>query len=154
MEDKNHLNPFLQSIFENINFEKVTVMRIDHIAIWTTNLEGMRNFYIHYFDASSTEIYYNHSKEFRSYFLSFHGDCRLEIMEMPRIPLSKNDIVKQFIGIIHFAINVGSRERVDQLTEMLRKDGYRIINEPRTTGDGYYESVVLDPDGNRIELMA
>jgi lactoylglutathione lyase len=128
-------------------------MKIDHIAIWTTNLEGLRNFYVHYFDASSTEIYYNHSKEFRSYFLSFDGDCRLEIMEMPRIPASRNDIIKQFIGIIHFAINVGSREKVDHLTEMIKKDGYRVLNEPRTTGDGYYESVVLDPDGNRVEIM-
>ena len=128
-------------------------MKIDHIAIWTTNLEGLRHFYIHYFDASSTEIYYNHSKEFRSYFLSFHGDCRLEIMEMPRIPISKNDIIKQFTGLIHFAINVGSRENVDKVTEMLKNDSYRVINEPRTTGDGYYESVVLDPDGNRVEIM-
>jgi lactoylglutathione lyase len=74
-------------------------------------------------------------------------------MEMPRIPVSKNDVFKQFIGIIHFAINVGSREKVELLTEMLKKDGYRVISEPRTTGDGYYESVVLDPDGNRVEIM-
>ncbi len=129
-------------------------MRIDHIAIWTRNLEGMRNFYIHYFDASSTEIYHNHSKEFMSYFLTFDGDCRLEIMEMPRIPSSKNDSVKQFIGIIHFAINVGSKEKVNRLTETLKKDGYKVVSEPRTTGDGYYESVVLDPDGNRVEIMS
>jgi len=128
-------------------------MKIDHIAILTTNLEGLRHFYVYYFDASSTEIYYNHSKEFRSYFLSFHGDCRLEIMEMPRIPISKNDIIKQFTGLIHFAINVGSREKVDKVTEKLKNDSYRVINEPRTTGDGYYESVVLDPDGNRVEIM-
>jgi lactoylglutathione lyase len=74
-------------------------------------------------------------------------------MEMPRIPASRNDVIKQFVGLIHFAINVGSREKVDHLTEILRKDGYRIINEPRTTGDGFYESVVLDPDGNRLEIM-
>jgi len=129
-------------------------MKIDHIAIWTTNLEGLRSFYIRYFDASSTEIYHNHSREFRSYFLSFDGECRLEIMEMPRIPNSKNDVIKQFIGIIHFAINLGSKSEVNRLTELLRKDGYKIVGEPRSTGDGNYESVVLDPDGNRVELMA
>lgn len=129
-------------------------MKIDHIAIWTYNLEGLRDFYIRYFDASSNEIYYNHSKEFRSYFLTFNGDCRLEIMEMPRIPASKNDPMKQHVGLIHFAINLGSRERVDQLTELLRRDGYKVIGEPRFTGDGNYESIVLDPDGNRLELMA
>ncbi|MGE0020728.1 MAG: VOC family protein [Draconibacterium sp.] len=129
-------------------------MKIDHIAIWTSNLEGLCNFYIRYFDASSSEIYYNHSKEFRSYFLTFDGECRIEIMEMPRIPASKNDIIKQYLGLIHFAINVGSKDRVNQLTEILRKDGFKVIGEPRTTGDGNYESVVLDPDGNRVELMA
>jgi lactoylglutathione lyase len=128
-------------------------MKIDHIAIWTTNLEGLCNFYIRYFDASSSEIYYNHSKEFRSYFLKFDGECRIEIMEMPRIPASKNDIIKQHLGLIHFAINVGSKDRVNQLTEILRKDGFKVIGEPRTTGDGNYESIVLDPDGNRVELM-
>ena len=129
-------------------------MKIDHIAIWTTNLEGLCNFYIRYFDASSSEIYYNHSKEFRSYFLTFDGECRIEIMEMPRIPASKNDIIKQYLGLIHFAINLGSKDRVNQLTEILRKDGFKVIGEPRTTGDGNYESIVLDPDGNRVELMA
>jgi len=129
-------------------------MKIDHIAIWTTNLESLCNFYIRYFDASSSEIYYNHSKEFRSYFLTFGGDCRMEIMEMPRIPASKNDIIKQYLGLIHFAINLGSKERVNHLTEVLRKDGFKVIGEPRTTGDGNYESIVLDPDGNRVELMA
>ncbi len=128
-------------------------MRIDHVAIWTYNLEGMRNFYIHYFDASCSDIYYNHSKEFRSYFISFDDDCRLEIMEMPNIPKSKNDIKKQYTGIIHFAINAGSRKDVDRITDLLKKDGFKVISEPRTTGDGYYESIILDPDGNRVEIM-
>ncbi len=129
-------------------------MRIDHIAIWTFNLEGLKNFYIHYFDASSGEIYHNHSKEFRSYFLTFDGDCRLELMEMPNIPKSKNDSLKQFTGLIHFAIHVGTKSRVDQLTDQLRKDGFKVISEPRVTGGGNYESIVLDPDGNRVEIMA
>ena len=128
-------------------------MKIDHIAIWTYNLEGMRNFYMHYFDASSGEIYYNHSREFRSYFLRFDGDCSMEIMEMPNIPKSKDDPIKQHSGIIHFAINVGSRPKVDNLTEILRKDGFKVVGEPRTTGDGNYESVILDPDGNRVEIL-
>lgn len=129
-------------------------MRIDHIAIWTYNLEGLRSFYIHYFDASSSEIYHNHSKEFRSYFLTFDGDCRLELMEMPNIPNSKNDVIKQFTGIIHFALNVGSRQNVDEITAKLKKDGFKVLVEPRITGDGYYESVILDIDGNRVEIMA
>ena len=129
-------------------------MKIDHIAIWTTNLENLRSFYIRYFDASSSQIYYNHSKEFRSYFLSFDSDCRIEIMEMPNIPKSKNNALKQFTGLVHFAIKIGSKSEVIRLTEIIRKDGYKIIVEPRTSGDGYFESAILDPDGNRLELIA
>ena len=56
------------------------------------------------------------------------------------------------LGYAHFAMSLGSAELVDELTERLRDAGYTIAGEPRTTGDGYYESVILDPEGNRIEL--
>jgi lactoylglutathione lyase len=134
--------------------ENQHIMTIDHIAIWTYNLEGMRNFYMHYFDASSGHAYYNHSREFRSYFLSFNSGTRLEIMEMPNVPLNRNNTMKQYTGLIHFAINPGSRQKVNEVTERLRADGFRIIGEPRVTGDNLYESIILDPDGNRVELMA
>ncbi|MGE4585933.1 MAG: VOC family protein [Mangrovibacterium sp.] len=127
-------------------------MKISHIAIWVNDLEGMRNFYMHYFDAGSNDGYYNHSRDFRSYFLRFNGECALELMQMPGIPKTKNDPKKQFTGLIHFAIQLGSRQKVDELTENLRADGFRIIGEPRITGDGFYESVILDPEGNRVEL--
>ncbi|NQU53184.1 MAG: VOC family protein [Bacteroidetes bacterium] len=129
-------------------------MKIDHIAIWTQNLEELRSFYMKYFNAISNEKYFNPSKKFSSYFLSFDGDCRIEIMEMPGIPEFKNDVIEQFLGLIHFAINVGSKAEVDELTKVIRNDGYKIVGEPRTTGDGCYESVILDPDGNRVEIVA
>ena len=129
-------------------------MRIEHVAIWTRDLEGMRNFYTHYFNAMSGSAYFNHSKEFRSYFLSFEGDARLELMEMPTVVNSKNDHRKHYIGMAHLAFKVGSRERVDQITEMLHQDGFEIISRGRMTGDGYYESAVFDPEKNRIEILA
>ena len=129
-------------------------MRIDHIAIWTRDLEGMRNFYTHYFDAVSGSGYYNHSKEFRSYFLSFGSECRLELMEMPIVATNKNDYRKHHTGIAHLAFKVGSRDRVDQITDMLRQDGFEIISPGRMTGDGYYESAAFDPEKNRIEILA
>lgn len=129
-------------------------MRIEHLAVWTYNLERLREFYQHYFDATSTEIYYNHSKEYRSYFLIFEGECRLEIMEMPNIGKTKNDPLKNYTGLTHFAMRVGNKSDVDRLTDIIRGDGYKVVSEPRTTGDGYYESVVLDPDGNKVEIMA
>ncbi|HEY3405685.1 MAG TPA: VOC family protein [Ohtaekwangia sp.] len=127
-------------------------MKIEHIAIWTHDLERLRTFYETYFEVKAGDKYFNPKKNFESYFLSFDQGCRLEIMKMPNIPASANDVYKQFTGLIHFAISLGSKEKVDTLTNMLRIDGYEVVGEPRITGDGYYESVVLDPDGNRIEI--
>ena len=112
----------------------------------------MKSFYELYFHAKAGEKYTNPKKQFESYFLSFDSGSRLELMQMISIPDSANDAYKQFTGFIHFAVSTGSKERVDSLTSQLKRDGYEILDGPRTTGDGYYESVVLDPEGNRVEI--
>src|SRR5688572_3857327 len=112
-------------------------MKIEHIAIWARDLETLKDFYIKYFKAQSGPKYVNPKKNFESYFLSFDSGCRLELMQMPGIPASSNDIYKQFSGLIHFAIATGGKDIVDSLTETLRSDGYEVVGEPRTTGDGY-----------------
>ncbi len=128
-------------------------MKIEHLALWVRDLEKMKAFYEKYFQATANDKYFNPKKNFSSYFLSFRGECRLEIMQMPNIPDNKNDMYQQYMGLIHFAISLGSKEKVDALTEQLRTDGYEIVGEPRTSGDGYYESVILDPENNRIEII-
>lgn len=129
---------------------KRSEMKIEHIAIWVSDIEKMRRFYEQYFNAKSGEKYLNLKKNFTSYFLSFTEGSRLELMYKPAISaLVKKD---EHLGFIHFAIAVGSKEKVDSLTDKLRQDGFKITGEPRTTGDGYYESVVSDPEGNRIEI--
>ena len=126
-------------------------MRIEHIAILTRDLEKMRDFYLEFFDLRSGEKYYNPQKQFSSYFLEFENGARIELMHLPEIgELNKKSELK--FGLAHFAISVGTKEKVDALTESIRNNGYKIIGEPRTTGDGYYESVVADPEGNRIEI--
>ena len=127
-------------------------MKIDHIALWVINLEKMRQFYEEYFQGIAGEKYHNPKKQFESYFISFSEGCRLELMHQPNITDKKDDNQKQHMGLIHFAISVGSKEQVDNLTEKLRRDGFRIVGEPRTTGDGCYESIVLDPEDNRVEI--
>jgi lactoylglutathione lyase len=127
-------------------------MRIDHIAIFTQDLEKMKNFYEKYFNAIAGQIYINPKTQFHSYFLTFEKGGRLELMFRPDIPDSLNDIYKQFSGLIHFAISVGSEEKVNAMTEQFRADGFEILDGPRWTGDGYYESVVLDCEKNRIEI--
>jgi lactoylglutathione lyase len=125
-------------------------MKIEHVAIWTNQLEVLKLFYTSFFGAQSNEKYYNPGKQFSSYFLSFDNGCRLELMEMPGI--SNETGMIQRAGLAHFAIAAAKKEEVDALTEQIRQNGYVVAGEPRWTGDGYYESIVLDPDGNRIEI--
>ena len=125
-------------------------MRIEHIAIWVQDLEKMRSFYLKYFPVASNEKYTNSSKHFSSYFLSFEQGARIELMHRTGI-IDKGD-QGQHYGLAHFAISLGSKDQVDELTERLRQDGHSIMGEPRITGDGYYESVIADPEGNLIEL--
>jgi len=129
-------------------------MHIDHVAIWTKDIECLKAFYERYFQASAGERYRNRQKRFESYFLEFASGARLELMCMANIPDSKNDIESQFTGIIHLAFSTGSEQEVDGLTRRLKRDGFTVVDGPRHTGDGYYESVVFDPDGNRIEITA
>jgi lactoylglutathione lyase len=127
-------------------------MKIEHIAMWVNNLEEMKHFYLKYFDASANNKYINSKKGFESYFLSFTSGARLEIMHMSSIFPTTNEPSQQKMGFIHVAFSLGSKQKVDELTKTLAEDGFNVVDGPRTTGDGYYESVVLDPEGNRVEL--
>jgi len=126
-------------------------MKIEHIAIWVRDLERSKDFYTRFFNMNCNEKYLNEKKQFSSYFLSFEGGARIEIMHRPDIA-ERSDRAGLTLGFTHFAISVGSRERVDELTELIRKAGFEVTGEPRTTGDGYYESVVSDPEGNLVEI--
>lgn len=127
-------------------------MKIEHVAIWTDDLERLKDFYINFFGAKANKKYINESKKFSSYFLTFEGDSRLEIMEISDLAKGFKDKYKKYIGLTHLAISVGSKEKVLELTKSIKGAGYDMLGEPRTTGDGYFESVVADPDGNRIEI--
>ena len=129
-------------------------MKIEHLGVWVLDLELMRSFYLKYFDTSSGEKYVNPKTKFQSYFILFgDGKARLELMMRPDI-LPDNSKRGFNMGIAHFAISVGGKDTVNELTERLRNDHFTIFSEPRTTGDGYYESVVLDPEGNYLEISA
>lgn len=127
-------------------------MKIEHLAIYVKDLEESKKFYIKYFKAKANEKYVNSKTNFQSYFLSFDDGARLEIMTSPSISNVTNNVTLNYIGLAHFSVALGSKEDVLSLTETFRVDGYLILSEPRTTGDGYFESVISDPDGNKIEL--
>jgi lactoylglutathione lyase len=122
---------------------------ITHFAVYTHNIEKMKEYYIKYFNGVSNEKYSN-TKGFSSYFITFSSGARLEIMahtELEQIqPLDK------VTGWNHIAFSVGSKEAVAELTNLIEDGGYKIFSYPRETGDGYFESCVSDPDGNRVEI--
>ncbi len=129
-------------------------MHIDHIALWTNDLERLKQFYVDYFAARPGELYANPSRGFSSYFLSFASGAQLELMSQGVLAREADPSPALKVGYAHFAMAVGSPSAVDDLTAKLRQAGCPVISAPRRTGDGYYESLILDPDGNRIELSA
>lgn len=125
-------------------------MKIEHIAMYVKDLNRTKNFFEKYFGAVSGDGYCNKKTNFRSYFLSFDGGPRLEIMNKP--DMNDDEKSQTRTGFIHIAFSVGSKEKVDELTAQLKKDGYAVISGPRTTGDGYYESCIVDIEKNQIEI--
>lgn len=126
------------------------MIHIAHLAVWTADLERLRAFYETYFHAQASPKYTNPGKHFASYFLTFEGGARLELMQQPVLVTLPAGVT--VCGYAHMAFSVGSKDAVDALTKRLQQDGYTLLNGPRTTGDGYYESLFLDPDGNRLEI--
>lgn len=125
-------------------------MRIEHIAIYVSDLKSVRDFFVTYLGGQSNNGYHNKDTDFRSYFISFEGGTRIEIMNKPDMadmgkPLNRT-------GYAHIAFSVGSKEQVDKLTARLKADGYDVVSRPRTTGDGYYESCIVGIEGNQIEI--
>ena len=125
-------------------------MKIEHVAMYVNDLEGARDFFVRYLGGRSNDGYHNVKTGFRSYFISFDDGSRLELMNKPVLDDSKKELNRT--GYAHIAFSLGSREKVDALTERLKLDGYQVISGPRTTGDGYYESCILAIEDNQIEL--
>ncbi len=125
-------------------------MRIEHVALYVHDLEAARAFFEHYFDAHAGALYHNERTGFRSYFLTFDDGARLEIMTRPDLAELEKPTART--GYAHAAFSVGSTAAVDALTARLAADGYEVLSGPRTTGDGHYESCILDAEDNQIEI--
>ena len=131
-------------------FLEVNNMRIEHVAMYVNDLEKEKAFFETYFDAKAGDKYVHEEIGFSSYFLEFQDGARLELMHNTEM----DDIEKyrKRTGFIHIAFTVGGKDDVDRITERIKNDAYEVISGPRTTGDGYYESCILDPEGNQIEV--
>ena len=127
-------------------------MRIEHAALYVNDLEAAREFFVRFFGAAPDEGYHNPRTGFRSHFLTFDDGARLELMTRPDMTDAEKDLART--GWAHLAFSVGSEAEVDRLTAELAAAGYEVVSGPRTTGDGYYESCVLGPEGNQVEITA
>jgi len=126
-------------------------MKIEHIAIWTKDLERLKDYYVKFFKGKSNSKYFNPKTRFESYFISFESGCRLELMTISDL-VEKNTDKFNLTGITHFAFEVESKQEVDLKAEELSVAGFPILKGPRITGDGYYEFETIDIDGNKIEV--
>lgn len=127
-------------------------MKIEHIAMYVNDLEAARDFFIKYLGGISNDGYHNAKTGFRSYFISFEEGARLEIMNKPKLSDPEKELNRT--GYAHIAFSLGNKDAVDSLTTRLKNDGYEIVSGPRTTGDGYYESLVVAIEDNQIEITA
>lgn len=125
-------------------------MRVEHIAMYVNDIEIARDFFVKYFNATANDGYHNKTTNFHSYFLTFDDGARIELMHHPDMQDIEKGIRRT--GLIHIAFSVGSEEKVDELTQILKNDGYKVLSGPRTTGDGYYESCIVGIEGNQIEI--
>jgi len=127
-------------------------MKLDHLALYVEDLEKMKDFYVRYFDAKPNQKYHNPHTGLQTYFLSFDNGACLEIMQRP--DMSPRSSEEHPLSYVHIAFNLGSSELVNQVTKTLEEDGVPLLKGPRMTCDGYYKSVLTDPEVNLIELVA
>ena len=125
--------------------------RLEHVALWVRDIDAVAAFYARYFQARIGPRYENPRKGFQSRFLEFAPGARLEVM-------ARTDVTTrgtaESLGFAHVAISVGDEAAVDALAARFKAEGVALLDGPRRTGDGYYECVVLDPEGNRVEVTA
>ena len=126
------------------------MMKIEHVAMYVNNLETARDFFVKYLGGKSNDGYHNVNTDFRSFFISFDDGARLELMNKPGLVDAEKQLTRT--GYIHIAFSVGSKEKVDELTDRLKNDGFEVVSGPRTTGDGYYERCIVAIEGNQIEI--
>lgn len=125
-------------------------MKIEHVAMYVNDLEAARDFFVKFFGGVSNSGYYNEKTGFRSYFISFEDGPRLELMNKPNMVNDPKPLNRS--GYAHIAFSVGSKEKVDELTGRIRAAGFEVVSGPRTTGDGYYESCIVDIENNQVEI--
>ena len=131
-----------------------SVLQINNIGIWTSDLEGMKNFYVHYFNASTDEPYYNHTRDFKSYLLHLNQECTIELMHMPGILPLLHEGKKHFRGMAHFDLLMEDAETINGIVQQMKRDGFKVIRSPGFSQRQTYKAAIADPENNHIQLVA
>jgi lactoylglutathione lyase len=127
-----------------------TVIQIDHIALATDDLACLHGFY-RSLGAVASPTSTDRDTGALSCVMDFCG-VRLVLFERPSSGEAEIGN-EQAPALLHLGLALGSADAVDELTAVIAAAGHRVVEPPGRNGEaGRYESVVLDPDGNRLKL--
>ena len=125
-------------------------MKIAYVSMYVNDLDKMKDFFVKYFKATVNDKYENFQKGYIYCYLKFDEGSRLSLVSGPNIVEPQEQALVR--GLNRFAIAVNSKEEVKSITDQLEKDGYQVVNGFRMNGYGEYESRILDPEGNELEI--
>jgi lactoylglutathione lyase len=125
-------------------------MNVAHVALWTSDLDRASDFYRDAFGAEVGPTYHSERRPgFLSRFARLATGPSIELMSLPNLEPQTSDAPR--IGWAHIAISLGTEDAVIGLATRMKLEG-ALISGPRWTGDGYFEAVISDPDGNLVEV--
>ena len=126
-------------------------MRIATISMNVTDLNKVKDFYAKYFGAKVDDKYENFRTGYTYCFLSFDNGARLLLVSGSNIVDRKRE--DNVAGFSRISIAVDGADKVQELATQIARDGFQIVSGFRMNGYGEYESRVLDPEGNEVEIV-
>ena len=119
-------------------------MEIDHLTVPVRDYEAAKAFYSAALRPLGFELLMDWIQRRRAYF------------GVPPAPSSLWLVESHFAGTLEIAVTASSVEAVDAFYFAAISASARVVGEPSIVADrsgNYYAARVLDPDGNRLEVV-